>query len=345
VASEFDLIRRHFTRPTPGAVLGVGDDAALLRPAAGMELAISTDLLVAGTHFFADTDPRDLGWKTLAVNVSDLAAMGAQPRWATLGLTLPAADDGWLAAFAAGFFECADTFGVELIGGDTTRGPLALAITILGEVPAGQALRRDRARAGDTVWVSGQPGHAALGLQHLQGRVALDEPARSTCLAALHRPQPRLALGLALRGIASAAIDISDGLLGDLRHILQASGLAAEITYPHVADPERRGATGLGLAQPHPGARREAVLHETPVAVSPAPTFTLDTYLAGGDDYELLFTASEEHNAHIHALGQQLKLPLTRLGQLVAGEPGHIAIHDAAGQSIVPPQQGYDHFR
>ncbi len=178
--SEFDLIRRHFTRPAAHTELAVGDDAALIAPRAGMRLAVSTDMLVAGTHFFADTDPEALGWKTLAVNVSDLAAMGAEPRWALLALALPTADEAWIAAFARGLFAFAARFGVDLVGGDTTRGPLNLCVTAIGEVPAGEAVTRAGARAGDDLWVTGQPGRAALGLAHVRGDVVLD--ADAACL-------------------------------------------------------------------------------------------------------------------------------------------------------------------
>lgn len=215
--SEFDLIRRFFTRDTPHAILGVGDDAALLQVSAGNVLAVSTDMLVCGTHFLPDADPFLLGHKTLAVNLSDMAAMGAAPRWATLSIALPEADETWLAQFSAGFFALAQQYGVELVGGDTTRGPLNLCVTIFGEVPAQQALRRSGAQVGDEIWVSGYLGDAALA--HLQGRIALSDAELAACLPALHQPQPRVALGLALRGIANSAIDISDGLLADLGQI------------------------------------------------------------------------------------------------------------------------------
>ncbi|HQV09082.1 MAG TPA: thiamine-phosphate kinase, partial [Thauera sp.] len=179
--SEFDLIRRHFTRPTRHTDLAVGDDAALLHARPGMQLAVSNDMLVSGTHFFADTDPEDLGWKTLAVNVSDLAAMGATPRWAFLALALPGADEAWIAAFARGFFACADAHGVDLAGGDTTRGPLTLSVTIIGEVPQGEAITRAGGRAGDDLWVSGQPGMAALGLAALRGEAQLATAGSAAC--------------------------------------------------------------------------------------------------------------------------------------------------------------------
>ena len=342
--SEFALIDRCFKRPTRHTVLGVGDDGALIAPTPGQQLVISTDLLVEGTHFLADTDAEALGWKVLAVNVSDLAAMGAQPRWATLAIALPgfseaAADPAagfaqpagyagaqqcsakpllrpaptvdWIESFARGFFDCAERHGIDLIGGDTTRGPRAFCVTILGEVPPGQALRRDGAQPGDSIWVSGRPGRAALGLAHLQGRIALAEPGLTTCLAALHRPQPRVALGLALRGIASAAIDVSDGLLADLGHILEQSGVAARLQIP-------------GL----PGAGRER-----------------DCLLAGGDDYELVFTAAAALDNDIAALAGKLELPLTRIGGIVAGPPGGQTLCDDSGIDITPATRGYDHFQ
>jgi len=319
--SEFALIDRHFKRPTRHTVLGVGDDGAIVRPGVGCELVISTDMLVAGTHFLANTDAEDLGWKALAVNVSDLAAMGAQPRWALLAVALPAATESWIEKFARGFFACADTFGIDVIGGDTTQGPRNFCVTIFGEVPAGTALLRSGAQAGDEIWVSGTPGRAALGLAHLQGRIALAEPELSECLAALHHPQPRVTLGLALRGIATAAIDVSDGLLADLGHILEASRVAAT----------------LKLAVPiHVSGSADAV--------PPAPTFERDCYLSGGDDYELVFTAPAPRHAEIAALTKTLALPLTCLGNIAAGTPGALTVLDADGQPLEIARRGYDHF-
>ncbi|MDO9449895.1 MAG: thiamine-phosphate kinase [Rugosibacter sp.] len=311
--SEFDLIRRFFIRPTQHTLLGAGDDAALIAPTPGCELAISTDLLVEGTHFLGDTAPFDLGWKTLAVNVSDMAAMGATPRWATLAAALPAPTLDWLDAFSRGFFACAEAFNVDLIGGDTTRGPRTFCVTIMGEVPRGQALLRSGAQAGDSIWVSGTPGRAALGLAHLQGRIALTEPHLGQCLAALHRPQPRVALGLALRGLATAAIDVSDGLLADLSHILTASSCAAELHIPHLPP--------AGLAR--------------------------DGYLSGGDDYELIFTLPAEHRAAMATLAVELDLPLTCIGVITPAKPdapGTFALHDDQGSPITPTRHGFDHF-
>lgn len=318
--SEFALIDRYFKRPASGAVLGVGDDAAIVAPTPGMQVLMSTDMLVAGTHFFADTDPEDLGWKALAVNVSDLAAMGAQPRWALLGLALPkmdAAEEAWIAAFARGFFDCATRFGIGLIGGDTTRGPLNFCITILGEAPTGAALLRSSARVGDDIWVSGQPGRAALGLAHLRGQCALTDPMRSECLSALQRPLPRTALGLGLRGLASAAIDVSDGLLADLGHILEASDVGAELEFERL-----------------PWLQVDGV----------APSVLQDCVLAGGDDYELAFTAPAARRAAIEALGTATRLALTRIGSIVPRERDSIRLRDAQGNAVAFHRTGYDHF-
>ena len=312
--SEFDLIQRYFTRPAPGAALGVGDDAALVGVGAGKELAISSDMLVCGTHFTADADPFLLGHKTLAVNLSDLAAMGAVPRWATLALALPDADEDWLQKFSAGFFALADAHGVELIGGDTTRGPLNLCVTILGEVPRGRALRRDGARVGDDIWVSGVLGQAALGLACEQGRHKFYDQVRDDCLKALHQPQPRVALGLALRGIARSAIDISDGLLADLGHLLQRSAAGAELEI------ETLPIVGTGVEQ----------------------ELAQQCALTGGDDYELCFTAPVTARDTLAALAEQLQLALTRIGQIRAGHG--CVVRDAAGQEMKIGKAGYDHF-
>ena len=225
--SEFDLIQQHFTKTTNHTNLGVGDDAALISVSAGMELAISADMLVAGTHFFTDADAYKLGWKSLAVNVSDMAAMGANPKWATLAIALPNNDSAWLSQFSNGFFACANAFNIDLIGGDTTRGPLTISVQIMGEVPRGLAIKRSTAKVGDDIWVSGILGDAALALAHMQDKVTLPEDEFISCAKSLHTPQPRVALGLALRDIVNSAIDISDGLLADLGHILDASKVGA----------------------------------------------------------------------------------------------------------------------
>jgi thiamine-monophosphate kinase len=316
--SEFALIDRYFRRPTRHTVVGIGDDGAIVRPSPGMELVVSTDMLVSGTHFLPDTNAEDLGWKTLAVNVSDMAAMGAQPRWALLAVALPAATESWIEKFARGFFACADEFGIDVIGGDTTKGPRNFCVTIFGEVPAGQALLRSGAQDGNDVWVSGQVGRAARGLAHLQGRIVLDEPARTEFLAALHRPQPRVALGLALRGLATSAIDVSDGLLADLGHILDESKVSANLCVPDL---------------PPPGIER-------------------DCLLAGGDDYELVFTTPATRRGEVAALADRLGLALTRIGSiegavLPRGFPSvtpRLTLVDAGGVPVAVERRGYDHF-
>jgi thiamine-monophosphate kinase len=316
--TEFDLIRRYFTRATPGTLLGVGDDAALLQLSTGKVLAVSSDMLVSGTHFFADADPFMLGHKTLAVNLSDMAAMGATPGWAMLAIALPEVNAAWLEKFSAGFFALAKQYGVELIGGDTTRGPLNLCVTIFGEVPAQQALRRSGAQLGDEVWVSGTLGDAALALAHLQGRIVLSAAEYAACAPALHQPQPRVPLGLALRGIANSAIDISDGLLADLGHILDASQLAARLDF-----------SALPISP---------VLHyylQQPIGKQ--------CVLSGGDDYELCFTAPGARHAELLAIAAQLNLPLSCIGKIVAGRG--CLVHDAAGDPINIEASGYDHFR
>ncbi|MDP3419880.1 MAG: thiamine-phosphate kinase [Thiobacillus sp.] len=314
---EFDLIARHFTRATPGAVLGVGDDCALLAPSPGMQLAVSTDMLLEGRHFSPHDSPAGLGHKSLAVNLSDLAAMGATPRWATLAIALPEANDAWLTAFARGFFRMADQHGIELVGGDTTRGALTISITVIGEVPPGQALRRDGARPGDDVWVSGTLGAAAMALAYRQGRLFMEQIDAAKVLPALYLPTPRIELGIALRGIASSAIDISDGLLGDLGHILERSQVGAVVEFAALPT--------LPVAQTY--------LHEK---------VARDCVLAGGDDYELCFTAPAERRDAVQAAAESAGVAVARIGRITA-ESG-LAVIDADGQPIPIDHTGYDHF-
>lgn len=325
MAGEFALIDKYFARPTPSAVLGPGDDCALLQPTPGKQLAVTTDMLVAGTHFLPDTNPKNLGWKALAVNLSDLAAMGAQPRWVTLAGALPAADEAWIAAFAEGFFACAKEYGVDVVGGDTTRGPLNLCITALGEVTPGQALRRNNAQVGDQIWVSGRPGLASLGLAQLQGKVTLPQPWQRLCVGALEKPRPRVALGLALVGIASAAIDVSDGLLADLGHIAETSGVAAAVKLvqlPHLRDVAGSGET------------YNAELRK----------IALECQLTGGDDYELCFTAPFSQHQAIGRIAAELELPLWCIGDIVEGKAGEVGVFDPDGNAVTFEQKGYDHF-
>jgi len=324
--NEFELIDRFFRRAEKrttsarGIALGIGDDAALLSPTPGFQLAASVDMLVAGRHFFADVDPEALGHKTLAVNLSDMAAMGATPRWALLAGALPNADPRWLEGFARGFFALADAHGVDLVGGDTTHGPLNLCVTILGEVRAGEALLRGGARMGDSIWISGTLGDASLALANRAGRLVLSSDEAAACEKALLRPEPRVALGIRLRGLASAAIDVSDGLIGDLGHILAASKLGATL---ELASIPRSTALDRQLA-------------------GPAHGVALDCLLAGGDDYELCFTAAPSVDPRVTALAAELGLGLHRVGSIVA-ESG-LTVRDASGRALAPLPRAYDHF-
>jgi thiamine-monophosphate kinase len=321
---EFDLIARYFTRPTTRAVLGVGDDCALLQPAAGMQMAISCDMLVEGRHFFPDVDPFTLGHKALAVNLSDLAACGAQPLAFTLALALPRADEAWLAAFSRGLFALADAHGCELVGGDTTQGPLNICITVFGEVPRGQALLRSGARDGDDVYVSGTLGEARLALEALRGSIALPHERLASARARLEQPAPRVALGLALRGIATAAIDVSDGLLGDLGHILEASATGARI--------DTSIAMNLLADNADPTRAEGHFSSET----------RLRCVLAGGDDYELAFTAPVSARAAVQAAALQAQTPVTRIG--VIEHPPGLRLVDAAGHAVPGRFASFDHF-
>jgi thiamine-monophosphate kinase len=343
--SEFDLIRRYFTRATPSALLGVGDDAALLQASDGNVLAVSTDMLVSGTHFLPDADPFLLGHKTLAVNLSDMAAMGATPRWATLAIALPpkdggGADEAWLEKFSAGFFALAQQYRVELVGGDTTRGPLNLSVTIIGELLASQALRRSGAQIGDEIWVSGCLGDAALALAHLQGDIVLGKAEFAACAPRLHQPQPRVALGIALRGIATSAIDISDGLLADLGHILEASLVGAEIEFAllPVSAVLRTCLTPPSL----PLSGEESCIPPDKGRLGGVELLQ-QCVLSGGDDYELCFTAPRSRHADLLSIAAKLDLPLTTIGKIVAGR--ECIVHDASGHPIKLESSGYDHFR
>lgn len=319
---EFDLIARHFTRATPGAVLGVGDDCALLAPTPGMQLAVSSDMLLEGRHFSPQDSPTGIGHKSLAVNLSDLAAMGATPRWATLSIALPEANDAWLTAFARGFFRMADLHGIELVGGDTTRGALTISITAIGEVPPGQALRRDGAQPDDDVWVSGVIGSAALALAYRQGHLFMEQVDAAKVLPALYLPTPRVGLGIALRGIASSMIDISDGLLGDLGHILQRSQVGAA---PIGARLEFASLPTLPVVQGY--------LHEK---------VARDCVLAGGDDYELCFTAPAAKRDAVIAAAEGAGVMVARIGHITA-ESG-LTVVDADGLPMPFDHTGYDHF-
>lgn len=318
---EFDLIRRYFTRPpghAPHVVLGVGDDCALLQPTPGMQWAVSSDMLVEGRHFFAGTDAARLGHKALAVNLSDLAACGARPAGFTLALALPQADEAWLDAFSRGLLQLADLHGCPLVGGDTTRGPLNICITVFGEVPPGQALLRSGARPGDDIYVSGTLGDARLALEAFRGTVSLPQEVLEAARARLETPAPRVALGLALRGVASAAIDISDGLAGDLGHVLQQSRVGATL------DADLLPALMAAPASAVPREQR------------------LECVLAGGDDYELLFTAAPAQAGMVAAAAAGAGVPVTRIGR-IEPEPG-LRLVDAGGRPVARRYASFDHF-
>jgi len=317
--SEFDLIKQYFVRPTPGrATLGIGDDCALLTPSPGMQTAISSDMLVEGRHFFAGEDAQRLGHKSLAVNLSDLAAMGARPVAFTLALALPAAERAWLEGFSRGLFALADAHGCELIGGDTTKGPLNICITVFGEVAPSRALRRSAARPGDDIWVSGTLGDARLALAGYLGELTLSPDVQAAAGTRMHTPTPRVALGvmLAERGLAHAAIDISDGLVGDLGHILEKSHAGATLN----ADALPAG----------------PVLATQPLALRRAFT------AAGGDDYEICFTAPAANRDAILAAAEACSTPVTRIGRIDAS--AGLRWTDADGAPLTLELSSFDHF-
>lgn len=325
--SEFDLIKQYFQRPAHASdaariALGIGDDCALLVPTPGMQMAISSDMLVEGRHFFAGEDPRRLGHKALAVNLSDLAAMGARPLGFTLALALPSAERDWLGGFAAGLFALADAHDITLIGGDTTKGPLNLCITVFGELKPGTALRRSAAVPGDDIWISGTLGDARLALAGYRNEAQLGAPLAPAALGRaavrMHTPTPRVALGvlLAEQGLAHAAIDISDGLVGDLGHILAASGVGATLDVDALP-------AGDVLAT------RETALRRAYTA-------------AGGDDYELCFTAPAAARAAVLAAAGSVATPVTRVGRIETA-PG-LRLVDADGRALDLGLTSFDHF-
>ena len=313
---EFDLIQKYFTRAVQRAALGVGDDCALFVPAPGMQLAVSSDMLVEGRHFLSTVNPERLGHKALAVNLSDLAACGARPLAFTLALALPRADEVFLAAFSRGLLALADAQVCELIGGDTTQGPLNICITVFGEVPAGQALLRSGAQAGDDIYVSGTLGDARLALEVFRGTLSLSGADFDAVRAAMECPQPRVALGQALRGVAHSAIDVSDGLLGDLSHILRRSDVGATLDV--------------------------AALPSSPVLRSLPEAQQREFTLAGGDDYELVFTAAADRAAQVHAAAADARVAVTRIGRIDA-HPG-LRLLDADGLPVAQRFASFDHF-
>ncbi|MFQ6022429.1 MAG: thiamine-phosphate kinase [Acidiferrobacterales bacterium] len=318
--NEFDLIRTYFARQgltRNDVVVSIGDDAAVIDIPAGMQQVVTTDALIAGTHFLADAEPASVGHKALAVNFSDLAAMGATPTWFTLNLTLPAVDDVWLKAFCEGVFTLANEYQAQLVGGDTVRGPLAVCIQAYGLVPAGKALLRTGAKSSDRIYVTGVLGDAALGLLQQRGRLSMSQKERACALERLNYPAPRVAQGIVLRDLASSCIDISDGLLADLEHILQASGVGARV-----------------------------FIDQVPLSAVYRAHFDevggWELAITNGDDYELCFTASSDKQVELESLAAFDKCGLTCIGD-IEPEPG-LRIVDSTGKPYEPKRYGYDHF-
>jgi thiamine-monophosphate kinase len=329
---EFDLIDRYFKRPARKAALGVGDDCALIMPTAGMQLAISSDMLVEGRHFLSTVNPSHLGHKALAVNLSDLAASGAEPLAFTLALALPRVDEAWLAGFSEGLFQLADAHNCELIGGDTTQGPLNICITVFGEVPPGDALLRHNAQVGDDIYISGTVGDARFALEVFRGTQSLDAKAFEQVRTRMEQPTPRVQLGLELRAIANAAIDVSDGLLGDLGHILKRSNVGAEINTDWL---QAAGSFSGSLNEPtHAGISQW-------LAALPFNK-RLEFAMSGGDDYELCFTAPVNQRELVHAAAWESDTPVTRIGRIT--ETSGLVVLDPQGQPITRRFASFDHF-
>ena len=316
---EFELIERFFKRPPRKADVGIGDDCAVWSPRAGHQLAFSADMLVEGRHFLSTVEPSRLGHKALAVNLSDLAACGATPEAFLLSLSLPRADEPWLSGFSQGLFQLADAHGCELIGGDTTQGPLNIAITVMGEVPLGQSILRSGAQAGDDLYVSGHLGDARLALEAFRGAISLPQTVFDAARLRMETPTPRVALGMALRGIAHAMADISDGLLGDLGHILQASHVGAEIDLQSTS----------------------ALMQTTPLWSCPTD-LAQTCVLSGGDDYELVFCAPSSASASVHAAAQASGTRVTRIGRITAAPA--LVLLDPQGQTVHSQFRSFDHF-
>lgn len=316
---EFDLIERFFKRPPQKADVGMGDDCAVWSPRAGHQLALSADMLVEGRHFLSTVEPSRLGHKALAVNLSDLAACGATPQTFLLSLSLPQADEHWLSGFSQGLFQLADAHGCELIGGDTTQGPLNIAITVIGDVPQGQAILRSGAQAGDDLYVSGHLGDARLALEAFRGLVSLPQSVFNAARMRMETPSPRVALGQALRGTAHAMADISDGLLGDLGHILKASHVGAEIELAATSS-----------------------LMETASLWSCPPDLAMTCVLSGGDDYELVFCAPPSASARVHTAAQASGTRITRIGRIT--ENPALILRDTTGQVVRTQFRSFDHF-
>ena len=313
MTSEFEIIERYFKKKMKQTALGVGDDAAMIHVRNNYQLAISSDMLIENIHFLKNTNPSHLGWKSLAVNLSDIAAMGAIPKWATLSISLPKINHTWLKKFSKGFFKCADKFGIDLIGGDTTKGPLSISITIMGESKKDEALLRSGAKINDDIWVTGQLGLASMGLANLQGQLKLPPRIKMKCLRALEIPTPKTFLGSYLSRYANSCIDISDGLIQDLRHILKASKVGASL-----------------------------LLNDIPCEKFIHTSKQYQFVLNGGDDYELLFTAPKKNRTFIKKIAKKTNTPVTMIGNITKKKA--LNILSEQGKSIKFNPKGFDHF-
>ena len=316
---EFDLIRSYFTEQVvkrKDVILGIGDDCALLAPAEHQHIAITTDTLVSGVHFPENTAPRAIGHKAVAVNLSDLSAMGAEPTWLSLALTLPGVDEQWVAEFCAGVFELCEFYNVQLVGGDTTQGPLSITITAQGLIPVGKSIKRSTAKAGDWLYVTGELGDAALALLHIQGKACVDDEFKNDVFKQLDYPKPRVLTGQALRDYATSAIDISDGLIADLGHICSASKVGANINLE---------------ALPISSVMNETVGKDKGIEIA----------LTGGDDYELLFTVSEDNKVGMATTLANIGISVTCIGQLNASE---VITTTLDGKLVDIQSKGYEHF-
>ena len=313
MTSEFEIIERYFKKKMKQTALGVGDDAAMIHVRNNYQLAISSDMLIENIHFLKNTNPSHLGWKSLAVNLSDIAAMGATAKWATLSISLPKINHAWLKKFSKGFFKCADKFGIDLIGGDTTKGPLSISITIMGESKKDEALLRSGAKINDDIWVTGQLGLASMGLANLQGQLKLPPRIKMKCIRALEIPTPKTFLGSYLSRYANSCIDISDGLIQDLRHILKASKVGASL-----------------------------LLNDIPCEKFIHTSKQYQFVLNGGDDYELLFTAAKKNRPFIKKIAKKTNTPVTMIGNITKKKA--LNILSEQGKSIKFNPKGFDHF-
>ena len=313
MSSEFEIIDRYFKKKMKQTALGVGDDAAIINIKKNREIVISSDMLVENVHFLKNANPARLGWKSLAVNLSDIAAMGATPRWATLSISLPKINHGWLEEFSKGFFKCADQFGIDLIGGDTTKGPLTISITTMGDIKKNKSLLRSGAKINDDIWVTGQLGMASMGLASLQGTLKLAPSLKVKCIKALETPIPKVLIGSHLSRYANSCIDISDGLVQDLKHVLKASTVGASL-----------------------------LLNEIPYDPFIHASKKYQFALNGGDDYELLFTAPKKHRLAIEKIAKKTDTAINIIGVITKNKP--LKIMDQKGKSISFNKRGFDHF-